>query len=205
MKIIASKRTKAIVVCIIAAVIISLLGCGCAFLIAERNACPKDDINAITAHLAQYSNESEDFAEYDNLAVHSNTAELGNLEPWYEFAEKVNKGKAAWVDIVSFTDEGDAIFNYIYYDGTEFLFVEDTTRDRFGTPLITSEKYAMLFEFSGVSETGNEIYQATLSNIELKSIEHQEQVFWEVYAQWEAGEYDPETAEYPLFPRTVIW
>lgn len=201
----ASKKTKAIIICIIAAVVIALLGCGCAFWLAEHNAGPQDDINAITAHLSQYSNEADEFARFDNLAIRSNIAELENLEPWREFAERVNKGKPAWVDVVSFTDEGDAIFNYIYYDGNEFLFVEDTTRDRFGTPLITAEKYTMLFEFNEVSETGNEIYQAALSNIELDSIEHQEQVFWEVYEQWEAGEYDPEAAEYQLFPRTVIW
>lgn len=200
----ASKKTKVIIICIIAAAVIALLGCGCALWLAEHNAGPKDDMDAIKAHLAQYSNESEEFSDYDNLAVNTHIDKLRKLEAWHEFAEKVNKGKPAWVDVVSFTDEGDAIFNYIYYDGTEFLFVEDTTRDSFGTPLITAEKYTMLFEFNDVSETGYEIYQATLSNIELDSIEHREQVIWEIYAQWEAGEYDPETAEYQLFPRTVI-
>lgn len=201
----ALKKTKAIIIGIIAAVIIALLGCGCALWLAERHAGPKDDMNAIKAHLAQYSNDRDEIYAADNLAVCSNIPELRNLEPWHEFAQKVNKGKPAWVDVVRFTDEGDPILYYVYYDGEEFLFVEDTTRDRFGTPLITKEKYTMLFEFNEVSETGNEIYRATLSNIELESIEHQEQVFWEVYEQWEAGEYDPEAAEYQLFPRTVIW
>lgn len=200
----ASKKTKAIIICIIVAVIVALLGGGGALWFAERNAGPKDDMNAITEHLAQYGSDPDEIREAENLAVCSHIDELKKLGPWHEFAEKVNKGKPAWVDVVTFTDEGDPIFNYIYYDGAEFLFVEDTTRDHFGTPLITKEKYTMLFEFNEVSETGYEIYNAVLSNIELNSIEHQKQIFWDVYAQWEAGEYDPETAEYQLFPRTVI-
>ena len=201
----ASKKAKAIIICTVAALVIALLGCGCALWFAERNAGPKDDMDAIKAHLAQYSSDLDELRAAENLAVCSNIPELEKLEPWHEFAEKVNKGKPSWVAVVSFTDEGDPIFNYIYYNGTEFLFVEDTTRDRFGTPLITTEKHTMLFEFNEVSETGYEIYQAALSNIELESIEHQEQVFRYVYELWEAGEYAPEAAEYQLFPRTVIY
>lgn len=29
-------------------------------------------------------------------------------------------------------------------------------------------------------------------------------MYWEVYADWEAGEYDPGTAEYQRFPLTLI-
>ena len=130
--------------------------------------------------------------------------DLEKLEPWYTFMKKVQEGESAWVTMVDYTIEGDSIFYYLHYDGSEFLLVEDTTRDRYGTPVYLKEKFTKLYEFTEKNESGTEVCYVVLSNVELTSMAQEEQVFWEVYADMEAGTYDPYTAEYQRFPHVLF-
>lgn len=201
------KRTKKLRIAIIAVVTLCILGVAGIFISMHlrKKAGPGTDIEAIKVHLSQYGNDHEELAQIEDLAVLHHHPDLKHLEPWYAFMKKVRSGKPAWIDMVNYTDEGDSIFYYLHYDGTEFLLVEDTTRDQFGTPLYTQEKFTRLYEFTEETENGSKQYSAVLSNCELYSKEHAEEVFWDVYAEWEAGEFDPSTVEYQRFPRTLFW
>ena len=201
------KKTKnfRLGIAIIATLCILVTVCVLVFAFLHKKSNPGTDFEKIKAHLSQYGNDHEELALIDDLAVLHHHPRWKKLEPWYAFMKKVRAGKTAWIDMVDYTDEGDSIFYYLHYDGTEFLLVEDTTRDQFGTPLYTQEKFTRLYEFAEETENGSKQYSAVLSNCELYSKKHAEEVFWDVYAEWEAGEFDPSTVEYQRFPRTLFW
>ena len=201
------EKSKKLRIGITTAIILCLLGVGLYFLwgaLAERKAGPGTDMEAIKKYLSRYSNDYEDHAKDKKLAVIDHIPKLNKLEPWYDFAEKVRAGEPAWVTMVEYTIEGDSIFYYLHYDGTEFLYVKDTTRDKFGSHVYLKEKFTKLSEFTETAKDGGTIYSAVLSNMELTSTEHVEQMFREVYPEMEAGKYDPETAEYQRFPYAII-
>ena len=201
------EKIKKLRIGILAAILLCILGIGLYFLLgvlADRKAGPGTDMEAIKNYLSKYSNDYENHAKDKRLAVIDQIADLRKLEPWYAFAEKVREGEPAWITMVDYTVEGDSIFYYLHYDGTEFLYVTDTTRDKFGSPVYLKEKFTRMYEFKEAQEQGGTIYNVVLSNTELDSAEHAEQVFWEVYAEMEAGTYDPENAEYQRFPYTII-
>ncbi len=201
------EKSKKLRIGIIVAIVLCALGVGLYFLLstlADRKAGPGTDMEAIKKHLSKYSNDFEKHAKDKKLAVIDHIADLKKMEPWYAFAGKVRAGEPAWVTMVDYTVEGDSIFYYLHYDGTEFLYVTDTTRDKFGDHVYLKEKFTRMYEFTETEEKGGTIYNVVLSNTELTSKEHAEQVFWEVYAEMEAGSYNPETAEYQRFPYTII-
>lgn len=171
---------------------------------ASQIANPGRDMDAITMHLSQYGNDHEEHVAAENLAVLSHHPDLKKLEPWYDFSDKVQSGKEAWVDMVSYTDEGDGIFYYLHYDGTDFYLVEDTTRDHFGTPMIVYEVFQGLYEFKEENENGILIHSAILCNREIKSMDHYLEMFWDAYTKWEASDFDLEVHTELVFPRSLF-
>lgn len=68
---------------------------------------------------------------------------------WNDFADRVNKGFPAVLTTASFTDEGDPIFQYVFYDGSTYYYSYDNTRDHFGSPQeVTLEEYGSLYSFT---------------------------------------------------------
>lgn len=191
------KREKIFCVGILVTVLFCIFGAGCN---KKQSVGPGTDMEAITEHLSLYSNDCEEHVKIEDLAVIYDNPDFVNLEPWYAFVKKVNAGEAAYVDMVDYTTEGDSIFYYVHFDGKEFFVVQDSTRDSYGTPVILQEKYTYLQEFIEETEDGNQIYDVVLSNIELTSSEHWSEVFWQVCAEMEAGEYDPDAVEYERVP-----
>lgn len=53
------------------------------------------------------------------------------------FIEQVNGGEAASIRAVQYTIEGDALLTAVDYDGTVFRVVQDSTRDEFGSGMVT--------------------------------------------------------------------
>lgn len=51
---------------------------------------------------------------------------------WNDFAERVNSRKNGMLTIAYFTDEGDPIFYYLYFDGEQFYYRYDNSRDYYG-------------------------------------------------------------------------
>jgi len=198
-----SKIAKKLRIGIIVTMVLGLLNAGCGATDVQKTG-PGNDMEAITEHLSRYSNDPEEHAKTEDLAVIYDYPDFLKMEPWYAFVEKVHAEEPAYVDIVNYTTEGDSIFYYVYYDGKEFLVVQDNTRDQFGSPVVLKEKYKNLYEFTEEAEKGGTIYTVVLSDVELTSLEHTYEVFWQVHAEWEAGEYDPDTSEYERFPCTLI-
>lgn len=201
------EKAKKLRIVIGVAIVLCILGVGLYFLtgeLADRKVGQGTDMEAITEHLSRYSNDYEEHAKDKNLAVIYDYSELLKMEPWYAFVDKVHAGETAFVDMVNYTTEGDPIFYYVHYDGEEFLVVQDNTRDRFGSPVVLKEKYKRLYEFSEETENGGTKYSVVLSDVELTSLEHAYEVFWQVNAEWEAGEYDPDASEYERFPCFLI-
>lgn len=197
------EKVKKLRIGIIMAIVLCMFGAGCGTS-DEKIAGPGTDMEAIEKHLSRYSNDSEEHVKIDDLAVIYDHPDYMDLEPWYAFVEKVHAGETAYVDMVTYTTEGDSIFYYVHYDGKEFLVVQDNTRDKFGSPVILKEKYTKLQEFIEETENGEQIYNVVLSNVELTSLEHRNEVFWQVHAEWEAGEYDPDAVEYERFPCSLF-
>lgn len=201
------EKSKKLRIGIFVAIALCVFGVGLYFLWgapAERKAGPGTDMEAIKKHLSRYSNDYEDHAKDKRLAVIDHIEKLKKMEPWYSFAEKVRAGEPAWVTMVDYTIEGDSIFYYLHYDGTEFLYVKDTTRDCYGDHVYWDDKFTKFYEFREKNDKGVTVYSVVLSNCEITSMEHATEVFWEVYEEQENGEFDAETIEYQRFPLTVV-
>ncbi len=201
------EKAKKLRIGIIVAIVLCALGVGLYFLLstlADRKAGPGTDMEAIKKYLSKYSNDYEKHAKDKKLAVIDHIADLKKMEPWYAFAEKVRAGEPAWITMVDYTVEGDSIFYYLHYDGTEFLYVKDTTRDRYGDHVYLDDKFTKFYEFREEKDNGVIVYNVILSNLEITSLEHATEVYWEVYEELENGEFDAETIEYQRFPYTVI-
>ncbi len=201
------EKSKKFRIGIFVAVVLCALGVGLYFLwgaLAERKTGPGTDMEAIKKYLSRYSNDSEKHAKDKDLAVIYHHPDFKKMEPWYAFAEKVRNGEPAWITMVDYTIEGDSIFYYLHYDGAEFLFVKDTTRDRYGDPVYWDDKFTKFYEFREEKDNGVIVYNVILSNLEIISLEHASEVYWEVYEEWENGEFDAETIEYQRFPLTVV-
>ena len=58
--------------------------------------------------------------------------EMSNMEAWDEFMNLVNAGIPCSTYVASYTIEGDIIYSYLQYDGNDFFFAVDSSRDKFG-------------------------------------------------------------------------
>lgn len=89
------------------------------------------DLKAVKKRMKSYPDEYDEILQLDNVfvLVHG-TAEKGqNL--WNAFLEAVDAGKAAQIDVVRFTVEGDPIIETVHYDGEIFYLCVDNSRDAY--------------------------------------------------------------------------
>ena len=89
------------------------------------------DLKAVKKRMKSYPDEYDEILQLDNVfvLVHG-TAEKG-LNLWNTFLETVDAGKAAQVDVVRFTVEGDPIIETVHYDGEVFYLCVDNSRDAY--------------------------------------------------------------------------
>ncbi len=66
-----------------------------------------------------------------------NSVSLTNADEWNRFEEKVNQSQPASITLCNYTIEGDPIYTFVHYNGEDFAWFKDSSRDRFG-----SEQYA---------------------------------------------------------------
>lgn len=88
------------------------------------------DYAAVKARLGEYSNDLQELCEAEAYVILHGTVENGE-EQWTAFMEAVEVGVAANIDVISFTIEGDAVIDSLYYDGASFYLVHDNSRDAF--------------------------------------------------------------------------
>lgn len=109
----------------------------------------KTDFNEIKDALGQYpENLTQKIALEQGFIVTQGEELKGeSVELWKNFCQKVAKNKEGAVLIASYTIEGDAIVQYIAHRDGTFYYVEDTTRDEYGTQGYATHKYSYLKRF----------------------------------------------------------
>ncbi|MFC5403504.1 DUF4362 domain-containing protein [Cohnella soli] len=59
---------------------------------------------------------------------------LANTDRWLDFVKSVGEGKSAEVHIVTYSIEGDPIFQDLLFENGTIVYTTDTTMDKFGVP-----------------------------------------------------------------------
>ncbi|MFC5470290.1 DUF4362 domain-containing protein [Cohnella suwonensis] len=59
---------------------------------------------------------------------------LANTDRWLDFLLDFGEGKPAEAHVVTYTDEGDPIFQDLLFEGGTIVYTTDTTMDKFGSP-----------------------------------------------------------------------
>ena len=89
------------------------------------------DLKAVKKRMKSYPDEYDEILELDNVfvLVHG-TVEKGQ-DLWNLFLEAAETGKAAQIDVIRFTVEGDPIIETVHYDGEVFYLCVDNSRDAY--------------------------------------------------------------------------
>ena len=82
--------------------------------------------------------DAVDDKHFVNAAVPPYTNNASTLK---SFTNKIAKGISAELIVVTYTDEGDPILTIVQYNGTAYLAIRDTTRDKNGVKVIEEFKY----------------------------------------------------------------
>lgn len=94
--------------------------------------------------LSAYPNDYEAILETDAFVVVHGTVKSG-MEQWNSFIDNVKEGKPAYVELVQFTDEGDAIITAIQYTGDYYHVLADHSRDAWGKTNVIEYVYEYLY------------------------------------------------------------
>ena len=89
------------------------------------------DLNEVKKIMRSYPDEYDKILQLDNVfvLVHG-TVEKGQ-DLWNSFLEAAETGKAAQIDVIRFTVEGDPIIETVHYDGEVFYLCVDNSRDAY--------------------------------------------------------------------------
>lgn len=68
------------------------------------------------------------------------TPERANIDRFETFLERVEANKKDTIRITNYTTEGDAILEDITYDGKQFIYSLDSSRDEYGSEIDDREK-----------------------------------------------------------------
>jgi len=128
------------------------------------------DLKAVKKRMKSYPDEYDEILELDNVfvLVHG-TAEKGqNL--WNAFLESVDVGKAAQVDVIRFTVEGDPIIETVHYDGEIFYLCVDNSRDAYrgSGDKYFEAKYSQLIKEENTLDAGGRTIEYFLTDGENK-------------------------------------
>jgi hypothetical protein len=189
---------------------VSLVKQGDRWLINELGIAGNEPTNygrapgTVQAYLSMFPQELEEILA-EGKAVYMTNYEFANVPEWERFLNSVKKGEAASVVVMQNTDEGDSILYYIHYDGIDFLVVEDTHRDHFGTPVYVWDRYPYMSEIRPEGTIG---YRVVFAKEKFATVEEADAYWEKVYAQYQEGLIDPDAEqEYQPFPLTIstIW
>ena len=104
--------------------------------------------------LSSYPSEYESIMNNNLFTIVHGKVENGQ-ELFDAFMESVNNGKAAEITIVHFTIEGDPIYGYLSYNGDDFYYVEDVSRDEFKGDYADYLEYSYSYLMNGSDENGS--------------------------------------------------
>ncbi len=107
-----------------------------------------DLFESIEEELAAYSNDYEKLCNGDAFVVTHGNISAG-MDKWEVFMTDFERGNDSQVDVIRFTEEGDAIITRVCYVDRVFYLLEDGTRDAWG-----NRNYAA-YEFTCMSVIKN--------------------------------------------------
>lgn len=94
--------------------------------------------------LRAYPNDYEALLQTDAFVVAHGTIKSG-MSQWEAFLQSVEQGDTAYVDVVQFTEEGDAIITAVVFLGDWYYVLTDYTRDAWGNQDIVDYEYRYLY------------------------------------------------------------
>lgn len=100
-----------------------------------------ESAESIVEELAMYSNDYETLCNGDAFVVTHGNVSAG-MDKWERFLNDMSRGREAQVDVIRFTEEGDAIITRVCYLDGIFYLVEDSTRDAWGNGTYAEYEFA---------------------------------------------------------------
>lgn len=128
------------------------------------------DKEYIIEKLQSYSNDYEELLQANAFVVAHGEVKQGLYE-WKIFVEDAQSGIPASIDLIEFTEEGDAIITAVVYDGETYHIVEDCTRDVWGNTGIVEYECQYLY-----TDTQDDRTTVILSNLKLEGEEIRETI-----------------------------
>ena len=122
---------------------------------------------SVKERLAEYSNDYQQLLQEENALVVSMGEVRNGQEKWDAFLVSAEAGEAAWVDVIVFSIEGDAIIRNIYFDGSVYRLCTDKTRDAYlgiGADPYDEETFRYLRRVEETWEDGTEVIEYVLSD-----------------------------------------
>ena len=111
--------------------------------VSSEDTVTEDTEDAIE-ELSEYSNDYEELCNSDAFVVAHGEVSAG-MDKWELFMMEANCGNEAQVDVIRFTEEGDAIITRVCYKDGMYYLLEDSTRDAWGNGTYTA------YEFSSIN------------------------------------------------------
>lgn len=102
-----------------------------------------ESAESIVEELAMYSNDYETLCNGDAFVVTHGKVSAG-MDKWEQFLMEINRGNEAQVDVIRFTEEGDAIITRVCYKNGVYYLLEDSTRDAWGNGTYTTYEFASM-------------------------------------------------------------
>lgn len=102
-----------------------------------------ESAESIVEELAKYSNDYEMLCNGDAFVVTHGKVSAG-MDKWEQFLMEINRGNEAQVDVIRFTEEGDAIITRVCYKNGVYYLLEDSTRDAWGNGTYTTYEFASM-------------------------------------------------------------
>lgn len=125
------------------------------------------DFKNVKSFLSEFPDKGEELVKAGCFVI-SYGSVGGGIEVWNRFYGNVKSHIPCDIVIAQFTLEGDAILDYIYYNGNDFYYVRDSSRDKFGSrsERYQEERYSYMNVFDEVLENGDKSISVLLSEDE---------------------------------------
>lgn len=160
------------------------------------------DTQAVKAELENLPDSLEELSEtYDVCGLDDNNAVVGDWGMSFlaSFLRAVESGEPGKLILARTTDEGDAILNYISYNGTDFYVMQDNSRDKFrGTGEAYTEE---ICDASRVKEIIGDVQGMTCNREFTKEEQEQIEFFAKTRQQWRFDQetYGPYGLQYAVY------
>ena len=145
------------------------------------------DFNDVKEFLSGFPNNSKKLVK-KGCFVTAHGQLIGGRDVWDRFYANVKAHIPCDMVSVQFTVEGDAILDYVYYNGNTFYYVNDSSRDAFGgsdNGGYTERNYSYMNVYDEVLKNGDKTILIVLS-------EDEDMTYDEYYKAIASETYDPD-------------